>query len=281
MNMKKIMIIVSLSLFMLTGCGERKTKEVSYMEETQKIVVMKGSAVWKEFTDETRIVSLETLLQQAKRAEAMFSLSQAEYKVIVFKQKKQEELFLWLHNESRQGWMVKEGEETSLYRFSKETTKQLIDLIDPHPATNSSGSTKVKSITKQDLQITKFHITSDQDHIQYTVFYTISDSLYNMLEKEKSYYFQLEIPEKVQPVLLQEKSRLILGEKVESGYKTYEVHFSVKKPANMTSSQEQAILKYYEGYNLSIWNEKKEETGRFFNIIQFVKEYGEKMERQK
>ncbi|MBO9128324.1 hypothetical protein [Bacillus sp. 165] len=281
--MNRLIILACVSLMVLTGCAEPKVKEVGTLQEirTEKIIVWKNEAVVKEWTDEEKIKPFEQLLEEAKRVEAIFSLSHPEYKVVIHKEKKQEKYFLWLHHESRQGWMMKQGDDTHLYHFSKDITKELIEYIEPTSVSTPSSESKLKSITKQDFQITKFHIISEPEFFHYRVSYTISDSLYAVLEKEKMYYFQLEIPKKVQALLKEEKSVLIEGEQVGNEYKTYEIHFLVPKPKNMTASQEQAIMKYYEGYNLTIWNEKKEQAGTFLNIIQYVKEYGEKLERKK
>ncbi len=41
-------------------------------------------------------------------------------------------------------------------------------------------------VTKKDLQITAFHIKAGDQKVNYTVRYTISQSLYNKLEKEQN-----------------------------------------------------------------------------------------------
>ncbi len=68
-------------------------------------------------------------------------------------------------------------------------------------------------VTKKDLQITAFHIKTGDQNVNYTVRYTISQSLYNKLVKEQEYYLQLNFPEKVQKLIGAKESEIILGEK--------------------------------------------------------------------
>lgn len=116
--------------------------------------------------------------------------------------------------------------------------------------------------------------------MNYTVRYTISQSLYNKLVKEQEYYLQLNFPEKVQKLIGAKESEMTLGEKVKEGYKQYELHATV--PIKSASeSQLKSLETYYESYDLKILNSKKEKIGVFQNIIQIVKDYGKKMNFQR
>ena len=62
--------------------------------------------------------------------------------------------------------------------------------------------------------------------MNYTVRYTISQSLYNKLVKEQEYYLQLNF-RKSSKLIGAKESEIILGEKVKEGYKQYELHATV------------------------------------------------------
>ena len=93
--------------------------------------------------------------------------------------------------------------------------------------------------------------------MNYTVRYTISQSLYNKLEKEQEYYLQVIFPEKVQKLIGAKESGKILGEKVKEGYKQYELHATVPVQG-ASESQLKSLETYYENYDLKILNSKQE-----------------------
>ena len=131
------------------------------------------------------------------------------------------------------------------------------------------------NVMKEDLQITAFHIKTAEKKLNYTVFYEISDSLYKKLEKEGTYYFQIIFPEKVQTVIGKERSEIVKGEKVREGYKEYELNIQVPVK-HVSTSQLKALESYYEKYDLQMLNHEKIKVGEFQNMIQIVKDYGEK-----
>ncbi|MEJ9269309.1 hypothetical protein P4480_29780, partial [Bacillus thuringiensis] len=63
-------------------------------------------------------------------------------------------------------------------------------------------------------------------------------------------------------------------------YKQYELHATVQVKG-ASESQLKSLETYYEKYDLKILNSEKEKIGVFQNIIQIVKEYGEKMNFQR
>ena len=99
------------------------------------------------------------------------------------------------------------------------------------------------------MQITAFHIKAGDQKVNYTVRYTISQSLYNKLEKEQKYYLQVIFPEKVQKLIGAKESEKILGEKVKEGYKQYELHATVPVQG-ASESQLKSLETYYENYDL-------------------------------
>lgn len=130
------------------------------------------------------------------------------------------------------------------------------------------------------MQITAFHIKAGDQKMNYTVRYTISQSLYNKLAKEQEYYLQLIFPEKVQKLIGAKESEIISAEKVKEGYKQYELNVTVPIK-DASESQLKSLETYYDNHDLQILNSKKEKVGAFQNIIQIVKEYGEKMNLQR
>lgn len=51
--------------------------------------------------------------------------------------------------------------------------------------------------------------------------------------------------------------------------------------SDASASQIKALETYYDEYDLKVFNQKREEVGAFRNIIQIVKDYGEKMNLQR
>ncbi len=166
--------------------------------------------------------------------------------------------------------------------LNEKDTEKLLDIF-PNVSEQKEDEMQVSpltEVTKKDLQITAFHIKTGDQNVNYTVRYTISQSLYNKLVKEQEYYLQLNFPEKVQKLIRAKESEMILGEKVKEGYKQYELHATV--PIKSASeSQLKSLETYYESYDLKILNSEKEKIGVFQNIIQIVKDYGEKMNFQR
>ncbi|MEX0416374.1 hypothetical protein AB3X49_11370, partial [Bacillus sp. C30] len=63
-------------------------------------------------------------------------------------------------------------------------------------------------------------------------------------------------------------------------YKQYELNVNVPIK-DASESQLKSLETYYDNHDLQILNSKKEKVGAFQNIIQIVKEYGEKMNLQR
>lgn len=278
-------------LFLLVACNqtdekkeqsEKSTKEAGrIMEENIEVIVSlvgKKEATLKD--DEAKIVA--NIISKAEKQNVIGELGEPEYVITVKKNGQEEKYKAWLRSEARTGWLQKETDPKNFYLISKVDTEKLLSLFPSAPLTqNEEGQqSALTAITKKDLQITRFHIKTKENTVYYTVYYTISDALYKKLEKERNYYFQLQFPSKVQKILNKENSEQVQGEFVKEGYKQYEVNFVV--PASgISSSQLKALEAYYDQYNLKVFNYKKEEKGAFQNIIEIVKEYGEKMQLER
>ncbi|MEH7462919.1 hypothetical protein V7166_12795 [Bacillus thuringiensis] len=278
-------------LFLLVACNqtdekkeqsEKSTKEAGrIMEENIEVIVSlvgKKEATLKD--DKAKIVA--NIISKAEKQNVIGELGEPEYVITVKKNGQEEKYKAWLRSEARTGWLQKETDPKNFYLISKVDTEKLLSLFPSAPLTqNEEGQqSALTAITKKDLQITRFHIKTKENTVYYTVYYTISDVLYKKLEKERNYYFQLQFPSKVQKILNKENSEQVQGEFVKEGYKQYEVNFVV--PASgISSSQLKALEAYYDQYNLKVFNHKKEEKGAFQNIIEIVKEYGEKMQLER
>ncbi|PHA03673.1 hypothetical protein COE51_00750 [Bacillus pseudomycoides] len=277
--------------FLLVACnqtgkkieqGEKSAKEAgSVMEESIQIIVSQAGQEEKVLKDE-KAKTVANIINKAEKQNVIGELGEPEYVIKIKKNGQEEKYKAWLRTEARTGWLQKENDTKNFYLLSKADTEKLLSLFPTAPSTQNEDEQQspITEITKKDLQITRFHIKTKENTVHYTVYYTISDALYKKLEKEKNYYFQLHFPPKVQKIINKEKSDFIQGEIVKEGYKQYEVNFFV--PANnLSSSQLKMLETYYDQYDLKMFNYKKEEIGAFQNIIQIVKEYGEKMELQR
>ncbi|MDF9580980.1 hypothetical protein P5800_24005, partial [Bacillus paranthracis] len=78
----------------------------------------------------------------------------------------------------------------------------------------------------------------------------------------------------------QRNAHISWREMIKEGYKQYELHATVPVQG-ASESQLKSLETYYENYDLKILNSKQEKIGVFQNIIQIVKEYGEKMNLQR
>lgn len=77
--------------------------------------------------------------------------------------------------------------------LNKKDTEKLLAIF-PNVSEQKEDEIQVgplTEVTKKDLQITAFHIKAGDQKVNYTVRYTISQSLYNKLEKEQKYYLQV------------------------------------------------------------------------------------------
>lgn len=278
-------------LFLLVACNqtdgkiernEKITKEAGHMMEegVEVIVSLVGK---KEATlkgEEAKTAA--SIISKAEKQNAIGELGEPEYVITVKQDGQVEKYKAWLRTEARTGWLQKETDPKSFYLLSKVDTEKLLSLFPAAPLTqNGDGQqSSIIKITKKDLQITRFHIKTKENTVNYTVYYTISDALYKKLEKEKNYYFQLQIPAKVQKIINKENSEQVQGGLVKEGYKQYEVNFVVPV-SDLSPSQLKMLETYYDQYNLKVLNHKKEEIGAFQDIIQIVKEYGEKMQLER
>ncbi|ENQ3077693.1 hypothetical protein ACEOWG_000861 [Bacillus cereus] len=278
-------------LFLLVACNqtdekkeqsEKSTKEAGrIMEEKIEVIVSlvgKKEATLKD--DEAKIAA--NIISKAEKQNVIGELGKPEYVITIKKNGQEEKYKVWLRTEARTGWLQKETDPSKYYLLSKEDTEKLLSFFPSAPLTQNEGEQQstITEITKKDLQITRFHIKTKENTVYYTVYYTISDALYKKLEKEKNYYFQLQIPSKVQKIINKENSEQVQGEIVKEGYKQYEVNFVVPV-SGISSSQLKMLETYYDQYNLKVLNHKKEEIGAFQDIIQIVKEYGEKMQLER
>ncbi|PEB52689.1 hypothetical protein CON65_08150 [Bacillus pseudomycoides] len=278
----------SLLLFvlLLASCGQMEQKKekkqveetVIRMEETLQVTIIQKGKVEKILKQEEAKIVVD-IMNKAEKQEITGSFGEPEYEIQVEKNGKKETYRAWLRGESREGWLQN---QKGTYMLTKSDTEKLLSIL-PIGEKQKNDDTKgnvLTEVTKKDMQITAFHIKTDEKKINYTIFYTISDSLYKTLEIEGEYYFQLIFPEKVQQVVEKGMSGPIAGEKVREGYKKYEVHLTVPIESASTS-QLKALETYYDHYNLQVLNHNKAKVGTFQNIIQIVKDYGEKMNLQR
>ncbi|MEI4830413.1 hypothetical protein WAX78_13215 [Bacillus sp. FJAT-53711] len=278
-------------LFLLVACnqmgkkieqGEKSAKEAgSVMEENIQIIVSKTGQEEKILKDEEAKL-IANIINKAEKQNVIGELGEPEYVITIKKNGQEERYKAWLRTEARTGWLQKETDTKNFYLISKVDTEKLLSLFPTAPSTQNGVEqpSTITEITKKDLQITRFHIKTKENTVHYTVYYTISDALYKKLEKEKNYYFQIYFPPKAQKIINKEKSEQIQGEIVKEGYKQYEVNFLIPV-SDISSSQLKMLETYYDQYDLKMFNYKKEEIGAFQNIIQIVKEYGEKMDLQR
>ncbi|OTX97174.1 hypothetical protein BK729_19250 [Bacillus thuringiensis serovar wratislaviensis] len=219
------------------------------------------------------------IIDKAEKQEVTGSFGEPEYEIQINRDGKKETYYAWLRGEDRRGWIQY---KKAMYMLNKKDTEKLLAIF-PNISEQKEDEMQVgplTDVTKKDLQITAFHIKAGDQKVNYTVRYTISQSLYNKLEKEQEYYLQVVFPEKVQKLIGAKESEKISGEKVKEGYKQYELHATVPVK-DASESQLKSLETYYENYDLKILNSKKEKIGVFQNIIQIVKEYGEKMDLQR
>ncbi|MGG2066443.1 hypothetical protein [Bacillus sp. S14(2024)] len=278
-------------LFLLVACnqmgkkieqGEKSAKEAgNVMEENIQIIVSRTGQEEKVLKDEEAKL-IANIINKAEKQNIIGELGEPEYVITIKKNGQEERYKAWLRTEARTGWLQKETDTKNFYIISKVDTEKLLSLFPTAPSTQNEAEqpSTITEITKKDLQITRFHIKTKENTVHYTVYYTISDALYKKLEKEKNYYFQIYFPPKVQKIINKEKSEQIQGEIVKEGYKQYEVNFLIPV-SDISSSQLKMLETYYDQYDLKMFNYKKEEIGAFQNIIQIVKEYGEKMDLQR
>lgn len=278
----------SLFLFvlLLASCGQMEQKKenkqveetVSRMEKTLQVTVIQKGKIEKVLKQEEAKIVVD-IMNKAEKQEITGSFGEPEYEIQVEKKGKKETYRAWFRGESREGWLQN---QKGTYMLTKPDTEKLLSIlsIGEKQKNDDTKGNVLTEVTKKDMQITAFHIKTDEKKINYTVFYTISDSLYKTLETEGGYYFQLIFPEKVQQVVEKKMSGPIAGEKVREGYKKYEVHLTVPIES-ASASQLKALETYYDHYDLQVLNHNKVKVGTFQNIIQIVKDYGEKMNLQR
>ncbi|WP_243521304.1 hypothetical protein [Bacillus pseudomycoides] len=278
--------LLILFIFLLASCSQVEQKKekkqveetVNSMQESIQVTIIQKGKVEKVLKQE-EAKKVVNIMNKAEKQQITGSFGEPEYEIQIENNGKKKTYRAWLRGEDRQGWLQ---DEKGMYMLTKSDTEQLLSILSIAPESTSDGTqvNVLTEVTKKDLQITAFHIKTNEKNINYTVFYTISDSLYKTLEKEKEYYFQLTFPAKVQQVIGSKTSEIIKGEKVKEGYKQYEVSIGVPIE-NASASQIKALETYYDNYDLQVLNHKKETVGAFQNIIQIVKDYGEKMNLQR
>ncbi|MGG5736503.1 MULTISPECIES: hypothetical protein [Bacillus cereus group] len=278
--------LIFLCVILLASCGQaEQKKESKQVEETvnevkeplQVIVIQKG-------TEEKKLKKMDAelvvdIINKAEKQEVTGSFGEPEYEIQISRDGKIETYYAWLRGEDRRGWMQY---KKAMYMLNEKDTEKLLAIFPkiPEQKEDEMQVGPLTEVTKKDLQITAFHIKAGDQKMNYTVRYTISQSLYNKLAKEQEYYLQLIFPEKVQKVIGAKESEIISAEKVKEGYKQYELKVTVPIK-DASESQLKALESYYDNYGLQILNSKKEKVGAFRNIIQIVKEYGEKMNLQR
>ncbi|EKS8352447.1 MULTISPECIES: hypothetical protein [Bacillus] len=284
--MKGKYVLVLLFVMLLAACGQvEPKKETKKVEETvNEVKETIGVTVIQKKHKEKKLQESEAklvidILNKAEKQEITGSFGEPEYEIQISRDGKKETYYAWLRGEDRRGWVQY---KKAMYMLNEKDTEKLLDIF-PNVSEQKEDEMQVSpltEVTKKDLQITAFHIKIGDQNVNYTVRYTISQSLYNKLVKEQEYYLQLNFPEKVQKLIGAKESEMILGEKVKEGYKQYELHATV--PIKSASeSQLKSLETYYENYDLKILNSEKEKIGVFQNIIQIVKDYGEKMNFQR
>ncbi|MGH0596636.1 hypothetical protein [Bacillus mycoides] len=278
--------LMVLCVILLASCGQaEQKKESKQVEETvnevkeplQITVIQKG-------TEEKKLKKIDAelvvdIISKAEKQEVTGSFGKPEYEIQISREGKIETYYAWLRGEDRRGWVQY---KKAMYMLNEKDTEKLLAIFPkiPEQKEDEMQVGPLTEITKKDLQITAFHIKAGDQKMNYTVRYTISQSLYNKLAKEQEYYLQLIFPEKVQKLIGAKESEIISAEKVKEGYKQYELNVTVPIK-DASESQLKSLETYYDNYDLQILNSKKEKVGAFQNIIQIVKEYGEKMNLQR
>ncbi|OJD71824.1 hypothetical protein [Bacillus sp. NH11B] len=278
--------LMVLCVILLASCGQaEQKKESKQIEETvnevkeplQVTVIQKG-------TEEKKLKKMDAelvvdIINKAEKQEVTGSFGEAEYEIQISRDGKIETYYAWLRGEDRRGWVQY---KKAMYMLNEKDTEKLLAIFPkiPEQKEDEMQVGPLTEITKKDLQITAFHIKAGDQKMNYTVRYTISQSLYNKLAKEQEYYLQLIFPEKVQKFIGAKESEIIAAEKVKEGYKQYELNVTVPIK-DASESQLKSLEAYYDNYDLQILNSKKEKVGAFQNIIQIVKDYGEKMNLQR
>ncbi|PEP17595.1 hypothetical protein [Bacillus wiedmannii] len=281
--------VLLLFAMLLASCGQvEQKKETKKVEETvnevKEVKETIGVTVIQKKHKEKKLQESEAklvidIIDKAEKQEVTGSFGEPEYEIQINRGGKKETYYAWLRGEDRRGWIQY---KKAMYMLNKKDTEKLLAIF-PNVSEQKEDEMQVgplTEVTKKDLQITAFHIKAGDQKVNYTVRYTISQSLYNKLEKEQEYYLQVVFPEKVQKLIGAKESEKISGEKVKEGYKQYELHATVPVK-DASESQLKSLETYYENYDLKILNSKKEKIGIFQNIIQIVKEYGEKMDLQR
>ncbi|MED0990883.1 hypothetical protein [Bacillus nitratireducens] len=278
--------LIFLCVILLASCGQaEEKKESKQVEETvdevkeplQVTVIQKG-------TEEKKLKKMDAelvvdIINKAEKQEVTGSFGEPEYEIQISRDGKIETYYAWLRGEDRRGWVQY---KKAMYMLNEKDTEKLLAIFPkiPEQKEDEMQVGPLTEVTKKDWQITAFHIKAGDQKMNYTVRYTISQSLYNKLAKEQEYYLQLIFPEKVQKLIGAKESEIIPAEKVKEGYKQYELKVTVPIK-DASESQLKALESYYDNYDLQILNSKKEKVGAFRNIIQIVKEYGEKMNLQR
>ncbi|EOP57221.1 50S ribosomal protein L5 [Bacillus cereus VDM053] len=278
--------LIFLCVILLASCGQaEEKKESKQVEETvnevkeplQVTVIQKG-------TEEKKLKKMDAelvvdIINKAEKQEVTGSFGEPEYEIQISRDGKIETYYAWLRGEDRWGWVQY---KKAMYMLNEKDTEKLLAIFPkiPEQKEDEMQVGPLTEVTKKDWQITAFHIKAGDQKMNYTVRYTISQSLYNKLAKEQEYYLQLIFPEKVQKLIGAKESEIIPAEKVKEGYKQYELKVTVPIK-DASESQLKALESYYDNYDLQILNSKKEKVGAFRNIIQIVKEYGEKMNLQR
>ncbi|WP_141489489.1 hypothetical protein [Bacillus toyonensis] len=282
----KVKYVMVLCVILLASCGQAEQKKetkqveetVNEVEETIGITVIQKKHKEKKL-QESEVKAVIDIINNAEKQEITGSFGEPEYEIQISRDGKKEKYYAWLRGEDRRGWLQY---KKAMYMLNEKDTEKLLSIFPkiPEQKEDEIQVDSLTEVTKKDLQITAFHIKAGDQKMNYKVRYTISQSLYNKLAQEQEYYLQLIFPEKVQKLIGAKESEMISGEKVKEGYKQYELNVTVPiKDASL--SQLKALETYYENYDLKILNNKKEKIGVFQNIIQIVKEYGEKMDLQR
>ncbi|MGH1288213.1 hypothetical protein [Bacillus toyonensis] len=282
----KVKYVIVLCVILLASCGQAEQKKetkqveetVNEVEETIGVTVIQKKHKEKKL-QESEVKAVIDIINNAEKQEITGSFGEPEYEIQISRDGKKETYYAWLRGEDRRGWLQY---KKAMYMLNEKDTEKLLSIFPkiPEQKEDEIQVGPLTEVTKKDLQITAFHIKAGDQKMNYKVRYTISQSLYNKLAKEQEYYLQLIFPEKVQKLIGAKESEIISGEKVKEGYKQYELNVTVPiKDASL--SQLKALETYYENYDLKILNSKKEKIGVFQNIIQIVKEYGEKMDLQR
>lgn len=278
--------LIFLCVILLASCGQaEEKKESKQVEETvnevkeplQVTVIQKG-------TEEKKLKKMDAelvvdIINKAEKQEVTGSFGEPEYEIQISRDGKIETYYAWLRGEDRRGWVQY---KKAMYMLNEKDTEKLLAIFPkiPEQKEDEMQVGPLTEVTKKDWQITAFHIKAGDQKMNYTVRYTISQSLYNKLAKEQEYYLQLIFPEKVQKLIGAKESEIIPAKKVKEGYKQYELKVTVPIK-DASEPQLKALESYYDNYDLQILNSKKEKVGAFRNIIQIVKEYGEKMNLQR